>query len=130
MDIKKLFGQFVRFGLVGVINTLLDTGIFTGLTALAFFYQNPVFANVISYSCGIGCSLLLNKFWTFKQRGRLSGRQLVLFLVINLCALAVSSGMIYLYEGWGLTPLPAKILSIPFSMGVNFIGNKLFVFKD
>lgn len=130
MKLKKLFGQMVRFGLVGVLNTLLDMGIYALLTRLIFFFENPEVANGISYACGVACSLVLNKTFTFKAKGKITIKQVAVFIAVNLCALLVSSGMIHLYTVWGLTPLPAKVLSLPFSMGVNFIGNKLFVFKD
>jgi putative flippase GtrA len=127
--LKALFGQAVKFSLVGVVNTLLDMLIFALLTLLPLFAAQYVYAQVISYSCGVVCSLALNKLWTFKQREPMRIGQIVCFLLVNLAALGVSSGALYLYQGWGLAPLLAKVLSVPFSLGVNFVGNKLFVFK-
>ncbi len=128
--LKKLFAQAVRFSLVGVINTLLDFSIFSLLTLAPLFAAHYVYAQAISYSLGVACSLVLNKLWTFQQKEPMKPRQIAFFLLVNLAALGVSSGALNLYQLWGLAPMLAKILSVPFSLGVNFIGNKLFVFKD
>ena len=126
-----LFKQMVKFSLVGALNTLLDFAVFTLLTMLPLFTQNPVPAHVISYSCGVVCSLILNKLWTFRYKGRMTGRQLGIFLLVNLLALGVSSGVMALLEQWAqLHPIIEKAITLPFSMGINFLGNKLFVFKD
>lgn len=129
MDLKKLIGQAVRFSLVGVVNTLLDFAIFSLLTLMPFFAANYVYAQIISYSCGVVCSLVLNKLWTFRQRAPMTARQVALFLLVNLAALGVSSGALHLYQLWQWPPMLAKALSVPFSFGVNFVGNKLFVFR-
>lgn len=130
-NLWRLAGQLIRFSLVGVLNTALDFGIFTLLTQIAWFAQNPVAAHVISYACGVVCSLILNKLWTFRYQGKLTGKQLAAFLLVNLAALGVSSGAIALVESlWALHPLLAKAISLPFSMGVNFLGNKLLVFRE
>lgn len=128
--LKKWIGQAVRFSAVGIVNTLLDFAIFSLLTLIPLFAENYVYAQVISYSCGVVCSLILNKMWTFKQRAPMTAKQIGFFLLVNLAALGVSSGMLYLYQLWGWHPWLAKALSIPFSFGVNFVGNKLFVFRD
>ncbi len=126
---KDVLWQALRFSLVGVVNTLLDFLIFNGLALHPFFAVNYVPAQCISYSCGVVCSLVLNKRFTFRQRAAMTALQILLFLLVNLAALAVSSGALYLYQLWNLPPALAKALSIPFSLGVNFVGNKLFVFK-
>ena len=130
MEWKKLAGQALRFSLVGVANTLLDFAVFTLLTLLPFFAERFVYAQVISYSCGVVCSLVLNKLFTFRQRDPMTAKQIGFFLAVNLAALGASSGALYLYQLWQWPPMLAKALSVPFSLGVNFVGNKLFVFRD
>ena len=66
--LKALFVQAVKFGLVGVINTLVDYLSYTLLLFIPFFAENYVLAQIIGYSLGLCNSLVLNKRWTFAQR--------------------------------------------------------------
>ncbi|MDR3085893.1 MAG: GtrA family protein [Christensenellaceae bacterium] len=130
-NLREWFLQAVKFGLVGVLNTAVDCGAFWLLSFLPFFKTYYVLAQVLSYSLGLCNSLFFNKRWTFAQKGKMSGRQLAAFLAVNLVALAVASGVLYLLrEGLSMNLYGAKLIATVFSMGVNFIGNKLVVFRS
>ncbi|MHB1315248.1 MAG: GtrA family protein [Christensenellales bacterium] len=125
---KELFFQFIKFNIVGVLNTGLDIGIFTALEAVGFI---PYIAHVISYSCGVLNSYIWNRKWSFKAQGKWSKREFIKFIAVNLVSLGVSTGVLALcidvfHVG---SDLVAKLIATPFSLIVNFIGNKLFVFK-
>ena len=85
--LKALFVQAVKFGLVGVINTLVDYLSYTLLLFIPFFAENYVLAQIIGYSLGLCNSLVMNR-----------------------------------YVG--------KAVSVVGSMAVNFVGNKLLVFRE
>lgn len=128
--LKKLFFQAVKFGLVGVINTLVDYGVYTLLLFVPFFKENYVLAQVLGYSAGLINSLVLNKRWTFSQREPMTKGQLASFLLVNLVALAVSTGILILtQENLQLNRYAGKIIATVGSMAVNFLGNKLLVFR-
>lgn len=128
--LKKLFFQAVKFGLVGVINTLVDYGVYTLLLFVPFFKENYVLAQVLGYSAGLINSLVLNKRWTFSQREPMTKGQLASFLLVNLVALAVSTGILVLtQENLQLNRYAGKIIATVGSMAVNFLGNKLLVFR-
>lgn len=131
---KKAFAatlwQAVKFGLVGVANTAVDYGVYALLIQLPFFRTHYLLAQILGYTCGLVNSLILNKRWTFAQKERMTPRQLISFLVVNLAALGVSSGLLYvLREGLCMNLYGAKLLSTAGSVLVNFIGNKWIVFR-
>ncbi len=130
---KKRFAwllQALKFGAVGVLNTLVDYAVYSLLVLLPFFKEYYLLAQLIGYTCGLVNSLGLNKRWTFKQKERLQRGQLVRFLVVNLLALGVSSLLLFLLrEGLWMNLYGAKILATGGSLLVNFIGNKLWVFR-
>lgn len=75
----------IRFGLVGIINTLVD---FSALLILARVFGVPmVLANIISTSGALSLSYLLNKKAVFQSKGPHSRRQLVLFVTGTLIGL-------------------------------------------
>ena len=125
--LKALFVQAVKFGLVGVINTLVDYLSYTLLLFIPFFAENYVLAQIIGYSLGLCNSLVLNKRWTFAQREPMTRRQLACFLAVNLAALAASTGILVLMQ---MNRYIGKAISVVGSMAVNFVGNKLLVFRE
>ena len=83
---RHSIGEFIKFALVGLLNTAVDVAIFFLLTWVGTPY---VAAQVVSYSCGAANSYLLNKFWTFRSSG-LSYAEVVRFTVVNLVSLGIS----------------------------------------
>lgn len=129
-NFKKLMQQAVRFGLVGVLNTLIDYAVYSLLLLIPFVREHYVIAQVIGYCAGLANSLYFNKKWTFAQKERVSKGQLVAFLAVNLAALGVSTAVLVAAQEWmGLGPYIGKIVATLFSMAVNFLGNKVMVFK-
>ena len=53
---KKVIGQFIKFALIGVVNTLVDLIVFKILNA-AFHWVIP--AQIIAYAAGIANSYVL-----------------------------------------------------------------------
>ena len=74
---------------------------------------------------------MLNKRWTFAQREPMTRRQLACFLAVNLAALAASTGILVLtQERMQMNRYIGKAISVVGSMAVNFVGNKLLVFRE
>lgn len=117
--------QFIKFNLVGVVNTLVDFAVFTLLTFLGVYYM---VAQVISYSCGVVNSFIMNKYWTFGVKSTPQGLEVIKFIIVNIISLGVSLAILYPLKPH-LGVFYAKIIATIFSMTVNFIGNKLWVFK-
>ena len=58
-------------------------------------------------------------------------RQLACFLAVNLAALAASTGILVLtQERLQMNRYIGKAISVVGSMAVNFVGNKLLVFRE
>lgn len=118
--------EFVRFCLVGMLNTGVDFAVFSVLTLWNF----PLWAaQVVAYSAGVLNSFLLNRTWTFGHRGQANG-QLAKFLTINLFVLALTYELLsWFHDDWGMPMLVSKLLVIGLGFTVNFTGNRLWVFR-
>lgn len=122
------FRQFIKFNLVGILNTLVDVLVFALLLWLGVHY---IVSQCISYGCGIANSYVLNKRWTFGQTSRSSGGQLIKFITVNLTVLAISVGLLYFVVSvWPLSELVAKMLVTFITMTINFLANRLWVFNS
>jgi len=125
---KENFFQLLRFGIVGVMNTLVDFCVYQLLVWLGLHYA---LAQCLSYGCGLLNSYLFNSRWTFRQEKKYSKKAFFRFILVNLCSLALSLVLLRLcYEVLGIeSNIIAKGIVTVFVMFVNFIANKLFVFK-
>lgn len=127
---NKLFLlQLVKFHAVSVVNFIIDQSVFVLLNSV--FFITPVPSKLVSYSCGLINSFLMNKKWTFKKDYKYFSFKFLKFIIINVAALGTASLVIYiLTSNLMVIPWIANIMSTVFSFTINFIGNKFFVFKD
>ena len=119
--IEKLLSiQFIKFGLVGCLNTLVDLIVFTLLNAIFHIYY---LAKIVSYSCGVLNSYFFNTRWTFRKEHKKSAREFLLFVVINLISLGVSLGMLYVCRNLFMSRIDffSNVIATVVSLVVNFI---------
>ncbi|MEG1559745.1 MAG: GtrA family protein [Clostridia bacterium] len=156
---KRSIIQFIKFMLIGVINTLIDLAVFTILRLVFNVGEDQAWLltvfQAISFSCGVLNSYLFNTLWTFKEEHKKkSKKEFWLFVLVNIGSFLVSVLVLYLsrafiFEGTQLAQnvangavfgikleysqtvdILSKLVATPIAMIVNFFGNKLFVFKD
>lgn len=125
-NLFKMLIQFVKFNFVGLMNTALDYLVFMGLGALGV---NDYFAQIFSYTIGIVNSWIWNSRWTFQDK-KITKKKIGAFLLVNLIALGAQLLILYVcIDMLSIDRLIAKIIATPFSLVINFLGNRLFVFK-
>jgi glycosyltransferase involved in cell wall biosynthesis len=123
--------QALKFGVVGVINTLLDATVYFLLTrAVPYFPEHVVTAKLLSFLVGTVSSFALNRTWTFGMRSRVNTGEIVRFyatvsasLFANVSAMYVFVHVLHLHD------LTALVLSTVFSFLINFTLSKTWVFK-
>jgi putative flippase GtrA len=121
--------QALKFLSVGVLNTLLDAGLYALLTRWLGFSALPVLAKSISYGVGILNSFYWNKRWTFKSDLR-AAAMIVPFVLANLVALAVNAGVMYLcLNAFYLHEIFSLVLATGTTFLWSFTVSKLSVFK-
>ncbi|WP_075364026.1 GtrA family protein [Desulfosporosinus metallidurans] len=117
--------EFLKFCLVGAVNTGVDFTVFTVFSNLGVVL---FVAQCISYTCGVLNSFLLNRTWTFRGRAQ-SSRSFLRFLVLNLGTLTITYGLlIYFHNHFVWSILVSKLLATGVSLVINFIGSRLLVF--
>lgn len=77
------FLQFMRYGMVGVVNTLLT---FVSFVLLRHIGVGLDLSNFLSFSLGMICSFTLNKLWAFRARGGSVVNEALFFSVVQSCA--------------------------------------------
>lgn len=116
--------KFIKFSLVGVINTLVSIVLFN---IFLWMNMNYIIANIISYCIGILNSYALNSKWSFKSEYskktflKFAGVN-VIILVLNTCILTLGVNVL------GLSPTLGQIIATGLGVVIGFILNKFFVF--
>lgn len=146
---KKDVLQFVKFSSVGIFNTVLDYGLFFIFFSLCRLDKN--IAQILATGLAMLNSYILNKYWTFQKSGMVKGREVARFITVNLLALLtvllclnLFYDVLALYEpvnrllvmfnasftlSGESAVLFCKLMAMPFSFTVNFLGNRLWVFR-
>ena len=137
----KFLFQFGKFAETGVLNTLIDMGILNGLIWLTGITSGGLMAlfNVFSFSCATVNSYFWNKFWTFEDKEKVKSKQFLQFFLVTMIGMGINTLIVYLGTTFidplmGVSPGAwanlVKIGATFISMIWNFIGYKLFIFKN
>jgi putative flippase GtrA len=119
--------QFVKFGIVGVSNTLLTFVVYTVL--LKVFGVWYLAASAIGFIAGATNGFLLNRRWTFREH---VGDALtpVRWAIVQSCGLALNLGMLFLFVTEAHLD---KLLSQALATGVvtvsTFFANRAWTFR-
>lgn len=117
--------QAMRFGLVGVINTLIGVSVIYGMMYLV--KASPVLANLAGHSIALCVSFFLNSWFTFEQRptrGHAIG-----FLGIFGVSYLVNLGVLLLGGVAGLDPAIAQLPAMVSYTIVFFLISRYVVFR-
>ncbi|MFC5990885.1 GtrA family protein [Limoniibacter endophyticus] len=119
---KGLHGKILRFGIVGIGNTLVDLSIFALLT-LVGIWALP--ANILSWGVAVSISYWVNSRWSFERDVEIGDRSSFLRFVSlgALISLGVSSGFIVFASGL-IGIWPAKIIGTIVAAVLNFLASR------
>ena len=130
--------QFLRFGLVGCLNTLVDL---LTLNCLLWLWpaRNPgvlLFANSLAYAFGALNSFALNRHWTFQRRGRASRHEITRFVLAALAGIVCNdlllAGLNNALQAAHLSTTTwlniAKLIAIGGTVLISYLSMRLWVF--
>lgn len=128
--------QIAKFGVVGVINTIID---FVLLNLFVSVFGFPVLiSNTLSFSTAVTNSYFMNKYWTFTDAKPVHIKQFSTFVLISMVGLILSNVLVH----YGVDLLStyelnfiwqyniAKAVSAVIVLIWNFIASKYLVFHE
>ncbi len=138
---KATANQFLKFVVVGLVNTAIDFLILNILSAVTGITSGngliPI--NIVSFTIATTNSYFLNKRWSFRDLSHVDeGRKFSLFLLISIGGAIVNTAIVRLVSTnvdpmFNLEPQlwlnVAKVCATAVSLVWNFVGYKWFVFK-
>lgn len=121
--------QFVKFSIVGVLNTLTSFFVYVLMSRGLNFV--PLVANAIAFSIAVTVSFFVNRAWTFRERGRVVVRQYSIFFMIGGVGLAISETVLFvLHHIFQLYDILAFLIAAAVVVFWNFSANRAWTFSS
>ena len=117
-------GSLGRYAAIGLSGVALDLVLFAVLVRLGV---GPLPATVLSTLAGILNNYVLNARLNFGTGVALSSGWR--FVLVGLLGLGLAAGSLEVLLRLGMSPLPAKLVSIPCVVAAQFLANKHWSFR-
>lgn len=119
--------QFVLFGAVGVLNTLVDIVAFWIMVTVG---TSALIAHPVSFALGSANSLLLNQLITFRGRQpRLTLRIAARFMLTAACTLGISQAVLVAALHAERSVMEGKLAATLATLVAGFWINRTFTFR-
>ena len=120
--------QFIKFGIVGISNTLLTALIIWIL--LKVLHCSDYFSNFSGYIVGLLNSFIWNRKWTFESKTKVSATLFKFILIFAICYILQLGNLYLLLHFTRIDSYSCQLLSIAVYTIINFILNKNYTFKN
>ena len=115
--------QFVRFVVVGVVNTGFAYGAYVLFVWLGLGYAT---ANLLALILGIAFSFTTQGRLVFKETSK---RRLWRFILVWAVIYLVNTALIGLFISWGFNAYVAGAMALPINTALSYVAQKYFVFR-
>ena len=130
---RRIVKQFIKFGIVGIICTFIDWGVFYSikfLTGWELQYLKQIIKG-FSFVVSATTSYIFNRTWTFRSEDRAIAKQAAKFFMVALVGLGLNNLIFYLVTGiFSWRDLFGLIIATGVVLFWNFTANKIWVFKN
>lgn len=124
---KKLFAQFMKFGVVGALAFCIDYGLLALLTEV--FGVNYLVSATISFTVSVAFNYLASMRYVFTHKEDMSRRrEFVIFIILSVIGLLINNVCMWAgVELLGVHYLIVKIAATAIVMVWNFVTRKIFL---
>ena len=126
---KKLIVQLIKFGIVGVIATIIDLAVLMVLKE--FFNVDVLLASAVAFSVSVIANYILSILFVFKTKGNNKVEEFLIFLALSIGGLLINQFIMWIgTELLTAYYLGVKIFALVFVPIYNFITRKIFLEKN
>ena len=125
---KKLIIQLIKFGIVGVIATLIDLAVLMLLKE--FMHVDVLVASAVAFSVSVIANYILSMLFVFKSRGNSKVKEFLLFVILSIGGLLLNQFIMWIgTEIMTAYYLWVKAFALVFVPIYNFVTRKIFLEK-
>ncbi len=120
--------EFIKFGMVGIINTLTSFSIYYILIACNVNY---LISNIFAYFISSIIGYILNKTWVFKHKDSKPINSVIKYYTTYASSFLLSTFLMYiLVDIFNISVLLAPVLTLGFTVPYNYIMSKKWTFSS
>jgi len=131
-ELINLLKQFIKFGIIGAINTVLSYIISNGAYYLLNLHEQ--IANLIAFFITVFISFCLNSKFVFKQNEKkrdICKSLLKVYASYSITGLFLAAILLYIEEQLiGIPHYIATLINLVITVPINFILNKFWAYND
>lgn len=125
---KKLIIQLIKFGIVGVIATLIDLAVLMVLKEI--LYIDVLVASAAAFLVSVIANYILSMLFVFKSGKNSKVKEFVIFVVLSIGGLLLNQFIMWIgTEIMTIYYLWVKVFALVFVPIYNFITRKIFLEK-
>jgi putative flippase GtrA len=126
-DFFRFAWQFIKFGMVGVSNTLISLGVYYLALALGAHY-------LVAHTAGFVISVVNAYYWNnryvFQKQGREHKKAFVRVFLVYGATFLLGLGLLSLMiDVWGVSDRVAPLINLLVTIPLNFLLNKFWAMK-
>ena len=118
--------QIIKFGIVGIIATMVDVGVLVALKEL--LHIDVLVSSAISFCASDAANNILSKTFVFKSKNQDKIREIIIFVLLSVGGLCINQ--LILWIGVKLTSvyyLIVKLFALVIVPVYNFVTRKIFL---
>ena len=131
-NLKKAIIQFIKFGTVGAINTVLSYAITNGAYYLLHLHEQ--ISNIIAFVITVFISFMLNGRFVFtenKEERNFWKSLLKVYASYSITGVFLTAILLYIEEELlGIPHYIATLMNLVVTIPINFLLNKFWAYKD
>ena len=125
---KKLIIQLIKFGIVGMIATLIDLAV--QMVLKEFMKVDVLAASAVAFSVSVIANYILSMLFVFKSRGNSKVKEFLVFVILSIGGLLLNQFIMWIgTEIMTAYYLWVKAFALVFVPIYNFITRKIFLEK-
>ena len=125
---KKLIIQLIKFGIVGVVATVIDFGVLMLLKEI--LHIDVLVASGVSFSVSVTANYILSMIFVFEGSGESKIKEFLIFVALSIGGLLLNQLVMWLgTEVMTIYYLWVKIFACVFVPVYNFVTRKIFLEK-
>lgn len=125
---NKIFTQLMKFGIVGVMATIIDFSVLTILTEV--FGVNYLTSAAIGFVMSTLFNYIASMRYVFNSRFRPheKRKELIIFILLSVVGLGLNQFFMWLFvEFFSIFYIFSKVLATVLVMAWNFLSRKIFI---
>ena len=125
---KKLIIQLIKFGMVGIIATVIDFGVLMLLKEV--FLIDVLVSSAVSFLVSVSANYILSMLFVFKGGETSKVKEFSIFVLLSIGGLLINQFIMWIgTEVFNLYYVLVKVFACVFVPVYNFVTRKIFLEK-